>query len=248
MRKQYRIFTTAVLVIFVLCHVLPLHNAISKCVEKEDDTVEKLERLVQIRQDAVTSAKDTLQRAKDKELIDSIAIHSYIQAGLGAAGGSLGGPKGIMLGVTIGGISGAITGTIVYYRAINNAKGALKAAETRLAHAKAALHLAKQAEAESTIQPQNYAMNVNWLPTHNIDISSDTLPIKEVSIAFMPLEATETRPPIYTGEGFSSNIWKTTVSYTFSRYQKGIYMAQVTVTLIDGHTIYRQYHISVTDE
>ena len=248
MRTQNRVFTTAVLVIFVLCHILPLHNAISNCVPKEDDTIEKLGRLVQIRRDAVISARDTLQRAKDKELIDSIAIHSYIQAGLGVAGGSLGGPKGMIIAGTVGGVSGAITGTIVYYRAINNAKGALAAAETRLTHAEAALHLAEQAEAESTIQPQNYGMNVNWLPTHDINLSSNTLPIKEVSVAFMPLDAADTRPPIYAGDGFSENIWSTTFSYTFSRYQKGIYNAQVTVTLIDGRTIYRQYDISVTDE
>ena len=83
MKSKKRLSTIILLFIFILGHILPLHNAISKCVPEEDDTVSKLESLVQIRRNAVISAEQTLQRAEDKELIDSIAIHSYIQAGLG---------------------------------------------------------------------------------------------------------------------------------------------------------------------
>ena len=254
MKKQNHVFTTAVLVIFVLCHILPLHNAISDCVDSNvHKTVEDLDQLVKDRFEIVRQKERDLENKENNDLLRSILGAASIGTMTGGFLGCIGSLISLNpIPMFLGSLGGATTGTIAaiqaHYKAIDDAKEALKTAKDEYEHAKAALHLAEQAEAESTIQPQNYGMNINWLPTHDINISSSTLPIKDVSVAFMPLDATDTRPPIYAGDSFSTNIWSTTVSYTFSRYQKGIYNAQVTVTLIDGRTIYRQYNISVTDE
>lgn len=244
MRKQNRVLTTAVLVIFVLCHILPLHNAISKCVPPEDDTVSKLKSLVQIRRDAVISAEQTLQRAEDKELIDSIAIHSYIQAGLGAAGGSLGGPTGAIFAGTVGGVSGAITGTIVYYRAINNAKAALEAAKTRHTHAQTALELAMQAQADAAIQPRETHISIFYTPTHTIDISTND-PIKEVDVYFVPTDWESGNSSFGKAETFDTFTYSTSMSHTFSEYDKGNYSVTVTVYIVGQDSISKTYEISV---
>ncbi len=148
---------------------------------------------------------------------------------------------------TIGGISGAITGAFIYYRAVNNAKAALTAAETRLEHAKTALENAKSVPPYVTITPLKSHISIYYTPTHTIDISSN-IAIKEVQVKITPSDYRITgNDSSFTIAYPNGNTLSTKVSKTFSRYdQPGKYKVEVKVTTFgNGDPITNTHEIDV---
>ena len=254
MRKQSHILTTAVLVIFVLCHILPLYNAISHCVDGNVyDTVDELDDLYKDRLEVRRKAKDKLADAENTKLSDFLKEYAAKGAGVGvgtaAVGGALTGGIGLIPALLLGGITGytagLATGTFAYYKAIDDAKEALKTAEKELDHAAAKLEQAKERQAREAIQPRE--SQISAYATHNIDISTGK-PIKNVDVYIAPEDPMNPNGPqnLTTGD-FSSNVYSITLSHTFSTSDKGLHSVWVTIYLIDETTIDRYYKILVTD-
>ena len=254
MKTQNRLITTAVLVIFVLCHILPLHNAISHCVDSNVyKTVDDLDDLYKDRYEIYRKAKDKLADAENTKLSDFLKEYAAKGAGVGvgtaAVGGALTGGIGLIPALLLGGITGytagLATGTFAYYKAIDDAKEALKTAQDELDHAAAKLEQAKQRQAREAIQPQELQISV-YQP-HTINISTGK-PIKNVSVSIAPEDPMNPNGPINLDTGnFSSNVYSTTMSYSFSASDKGLHNVWVTIYLTDETTIYRYYQILVTD-
>ena len=261
MRKQNRVFTTAVLVIFVLCHILPLHNAISHCVDGNVyKTVEDLDQLYKDRYEAVRQAEDTLKEKENNDLLGSAASNAFILGKTGLIFGLIsslasGNPLPMVIGYAAGVTTGTIAAIRAHYKAIDDAKKALEKAETALDHAKKKLDEAKQAEAEAkqaqadaAIQPQE--SQISAYAPHTINISTDAIgiPIKNVNVYIAPEDPTNPNGPTNLDTGnFSSNVYSTTMSHSFSTSDKGLQSVWVTVYLIDETTIDRYYKILVTD-
>ena len=248
MKTKKGLFTTIVLSIFVLTHILPLYNAISDCADIEGyETVEDYDDLYKDRLKELSDAQDALTKAENNNLFSHWIETTVVTTITGTVAGTLGAlatmnPLPLQIGI-IGGIaSGTIASIATHYKAIKAAREAVKTAEKRVIHAKAKLVAAKQQESEETIIPRERYINIDHTPTHHIDISSSTWAIREVSVAFMPTDRYSTRPIINTSKTIENvTTTSTTLSYTFTEDQTGPYSAQVTVTLINGYHIYRQY-------
>lgn len=259
MKTTKKLSTIIVLSIFVLCHILPLHNAISHCVDANVyKTVEDLDQLYKDRFEVYRNAKKKLDEAENTDRAEFvrnyIITHTAIGMGTAAIGSTLTAGITLLPAVGIGYITGiatgTATGTIAYYKAISDAKKALKTAETELEHAKAKLDKAKERQSRETIRPRESIITV-YQP-HNIDISTkaENIPIARVEAYFAPNDlidksVTETIT-VDTGY-FSNNVYETTLSYTFSTKQKGYHSGWVTVYLTNGKEIKRHYIIHVTD-
>lgn len=253
MKTKNRLFTIIALSTFVLSYILPLHNAISHCVEDSMyNSISLLESLVVHRQDKVKDAEDDLADKENNDLLDSI---------LGAAtiGGMTGGFLGAIASVAtvnplpmfLGPLGGVTTGTIAaiqaHYKAIDDAKEALKTAKEKLAHAQAKLDAAKQGPANVTIAPRESHISIYYTPTHHIDISSDK-PIDEIKVSIKPVDDTITgNDSSYTISFPNGETYSTTISETFSRYDyKGKYKVEITVTTHGkDDSVNHTYEISV---
>ncbi len=264
MRTQNRIFTTVVLVIFVLCHIIPLHKAISHCVDGNVyKTVEDLDQLYKDRFEAVKQAEDTLKEKENNDLLGSAASNAFILGKTGLIFGLIsslasGNPLPMAIGYAAGVTAGTIAAIRSHYKAIDDAKKALEKAETDLDHAKKKLDEAKQSEADAkqakadaAIQPGESQISV--YQTHTISISTDAIgiPIKNVNAYFIPQDLTDpmsdSMPFALDTGNFSSNVYSTTLSHSFSSKDKGLHSVSVTIYLIDGTALDRSYQILVTD-
>lgn len=254
MKSHNKLSTIIVLSIFVLGHILPLHNAISHCVDGNVyDTVDKLQRLYEIRVENARNKQKALTDAENTDKADFvreyIITHTTIGMGTAAIGSTL--TAGITLlpaigiGYITGVATGTATGTIAYYKAISDAKEALKTAEEELDHAAAKLEQAKERQAREAIQPNE--SQISAYETHTINISTGK-PIKNVEAYIAPEDPMNTNAPVYINTGdFSNNVYSTTLSHVFSTSDKGLQSVWVTIYLTDETTIYRSYQILVTD-
>ena len=90
MKTQNRLFTIIVLSIFVLGHILLLHNAISDCADIQGyETVQDYEKLYKDRLKELSDAKDDLKKAEYNDLFASWTDTTIITTATGTVLGTI---------------------------------------------------------------------------------------------------------------------------------------------------------------
>ncbi len=251
MRTHNRLLAIIVLSIFVLAHILPLHNAISDCFV--DTSVSYLENAYDNGLERVRLARIALEDKQNNDFLKSWVDTTMVTTITGTAIGTLSALLSMNpIPIVVGSVGGIVTGTVAsiqsHYKAIKDARDELEAAEKDLKHIREYLILAKQKEAEAAIQPQESHISV-YTP-HTIKISTGK-PIKNVNVYIAPQDLEDpmsNSSPVFFDTGdFSNNVYNITISHTFSTQDKGTQSIWVTIYLNDETTIPRQYNILVTD-